>query len=345
MGRTVQRIEANLYRVFHHGRWQLRVQVQHPGDGRRRQRIVKTVVEGRIQRSRWMAGLDMGTATEAPQTVATVQGAFEHYELDLRRRGKDAVRTHQVRTGLATLWPEFLAMPVEAVTVDHLLEFRGRRERAGIAAGTVIRDLRVLRALFKKALGHDFVVPVAAFPAEDLTRVRWMTPGDEALAFTLLVEPFRAMARLAALTLMRQAEVRTLRAESVHLDQALILLPRAKGGPRPVFLGAEAVGILRARLKDSTGGLLFPSPKGTPYSRVHVSRVWRKAARTAGLRDFRFHDLRHHGATVALSAGASQQHLKALGGWRTDKMVGRYAHVLDPQMRALVEALSKGVRG
>ena len=48
---------------------------------------------------------------------------------------------------------------------------------------------------------------------------------------------------------------------------------------------------------------LFPNPDGGPYSRSQVSRVWHEAATAAGLTDFHFHDLRHHGATMALNAG------------------------------------------
>lgn len=36
---------------------------------------------------------------------------------------------------------------------------------------------------------------------------------------------------------------------------------------------------------------VFPSPDGVPYIRVHVSRMFCKATRGAGLRDFHFHDL------------------------------------------------------
>ncbi len=38
-----------------------------------------------------------------------------------------------------------------------------------------------------------------------------------------------------------------------------------------------------------------------------ISEVFRKAARGAGLKDFRFHDLRHHGATMALNHGFTTQ--------------------------------------
>jgi len=82
------------------------------------------------------------------------------------------------------------------------------------------------------------------------------------------------------------------------------------------------------------------NPDGRPYSRAHVSRVFRRATRRLGLRDFHFHDLRHHGATKALNAGYSAPIVMALGGWKTERMMRRYAAVTDPTLRRAAEALS-----
>jgi integrase len=76
------------------------------------------------------------------------------------------------------------------------------------------------------------------------------------------------------------------------------------------------------------------------YSRVHISRVLRKAAQGAGLRDFHFHDLRHHGATMALNKGFAGPIVMQLGGWKTEKMMRRYAAVTDATLRAAAEAVS-----
>jgi integrase len=81
-------------------------------------------------------------------------------------------------------------------------------------------------------------------------------------------------------------------------------------------------------------------PDGRPYSRVHVSRVFRKASQGAGLRGFTFHDLRHHGATMALNRGFSAPIVQALGGWKTERMMKRYAAVTDQTLRAAAEAVS-----
>jgi integrase len=153
------------------------------------------------------------------------------------------------------------------------------------------------------------------------------------------------MSRLAALTLMRLSELRLLRREMVHLEQGVVLLPRAKAGARPVILSAEAQKILARQLEGASdaqvpSGWIFPGPEGRPYSREHIGRVWRRAARAAGLRDLHFHDLRHHGATMALNRGFTAPIVQALGGWKTERMMRRYAAVTDQTLRAAAEAVS-----
>jgi integrase len=83
-----------------------------------------------------------------------------------------------------------------------------------------------------------------------------------------------------------------------------------------------------------------PTPDDQPYSLVHVSRLFRKAARAVGLRDFHFHDLRHHGATMALNAGFTREIVMALGGSKSGEMMRRYAAVTDQTRRAVAEAVS-----
>ena len=125
------------------------------------------------------------------------------------------------------------------------------------------------------------------------------------------------------------------------LDQGIIQLPLAKGRARVVVLSAAAQKILRAQLEGrGTSEWVFPNPKDRPYSRVHVSRVFRRAARAAGLRDFHFHDLRHHGATMALNAGFTAPIVQALGGWKSEKMMRRYAAVTDQTLRRAAEAVA-----
>jgi len=109
----------------------------------------------------------------------------------------------------------------------------------------------------------------------------------------------------------------------------------------------QLAGVIRARQRrphqleaHPASEWVFPSPDGPPYDRSYVGRVFRRAARAAGLRDFHFHDLRHHGATMALNAGFTAPIVMALGGWKTERMMRRYAAVTDQTLRRAAEAVS-----
>ena len=156
--------------------------------------------------------------------------------------------------------------------------------------------------------------------------------------------PFREIAKLAALTLMRLTELRTLRREMVHLEQGVVLLPRAKAGARPVILSAAAQKILRAPARGAAPGAsgCFPGPSGRPYSASTSARRFAGPRGRRGCEDFHFHDLRHHGATMALNQGFTAPIVMALGGWKTERMMRRYAAVTDQTLRAAAEAVSGG---
>ena len=68
--------------------------------------------------------------------------------------------------------------------------------------------------------------------------------------------------------------------------------------------------------------------------------VWRQASRSAGLKDVHSHDLRHHGATMALNRGFTAPIVMALGGWKTERMMRRYAAVTDQTLRKAAEAVA-----
>jgi integrase len=141
------------------------------------------------------------------------------------------------------------------------------------------------------------------------------------------------MADLAMLGVMRLSDVRLLQRKHVNLAVGMLELPSTKSGPRAVRLCKEAVAIVkRALARHRESQYVFPNQQGKPYSRVHISRCWRNAARTCGLANFSFHDLRKVLPTRALNRGASTAVVQMMGGWASARMVERYASVLNPTL-------------
>ena len=376
--------------------WLARVAYQ----GRRRAKVCRTKEEARHAEGELLRDLKADAARQEQEGArpATLRRLLEFYVDDLEGRGKGrdtigrAVETAHV---VELLTPELLDKPVSRIGEADVFAFRRARversatalrflaeakalradgkteraearekaaqeaQRAGTRPSTINRDLRTIRAALKRAR-PDFRFPAGAFLPEDETRVRWLRPEEELLVLETMRSPFREIAKLAALTLMRLSEIRTLRRQDVHLEQGVVMLPKAKAGARPVILSAEAQKTLRGQLEavdqahaeatrkaEEKGSTLprpseyvFPGPDGAPYERSYVGRVFRRAARAAGLRDFHFHDLRHHGATMALNHGFTAPIVMALGGWKTERMMRRYAAVTDQTLRAAAEAVS-----
>ena len=77
------------------------------------------------------------------------------------------------------------------------------------------------------------------------------------------------------------------------------------------------------------------SDLGYPVQNTNTA-AWQKALQRAGIKEFRWHDLRHTFASYHALNGTPLLTLKALGGWQTLEMVNRYAHLSAEGMRQYV---------
>jgi hypothetical protein len=72
---------------------------------------------------------------------------------------------------------------------------------------------------------------------------------------------------------------------------------------------------------------------------VDVKRRFDLAKSNAGIKDFRFHDLRHTAATRMADCGADAFTLAAIFGWSDVRMALRYTHATDEAKRRAVDRL------
>jgi integrase len=88
--------------------------------------------------------------------------------------------------------------------------------------------------------------------------------------------------------------------------------------------------------------------KGRPLTQVNT-RTWRRALGRAGITDFRWHDLRHTWASWLRQNDVPTWVLQELGGWKSESMVRRYAHMsvthLAPFADQLIFPVTSGTGG
>jgi integrase len=97
---------------------------------------------------------------------------------------------------------------------------------------------------------------------------------------------------------------------------------------------------LLERREQSTGdGLVFRSPR-TGGKLVDIKKAFRAACDDAGIKDFRFHDLRHTTGTRLGDVRTNATTIAEILGHSDLRMTKRYTQVTDPNKKRAVDALA-----
>ena len=206
----------------------------------------------------------------------------------------------------------------------------GMFKAAESSPATANRHLALIRAILMRAQRVwewiDRVPAITLYP-EPKQRIRWLTREQADQLLAELPPHLAAMARLSLVTGLRMANITGLEWAQVDLTRAVawIHADQAKGRRAiPVPLNAEALAVIRAQLGQHPERVF--TFRGKPIARASDS-AWYKALKRCGLKEFRWHDLRHTWASWHVQAGTPMHVLQELGGWRTPAMVQRYAHL------------------
>ena len=160
---------------------------------------------------------------------------------------------------------------------------------------------------------------------------------------------------LAASTTCRGVELKGLKWKDIDLFEKVFWVDRSKGetGRRTIPLNEDAMQALaRLRERAEIFGAAEPDHYVFPWclhgeiDPTRHQKSWRKAWRNltveAGLKGFRFHDLRHTAITELAEAGTSDAALMAIAGHMSRQMLEHYSHTRMEAKRAAVEKLSSG---
>ncbi len=211
--------------------------------------------------------------------------------------------------------------------------WRSKRVMNGIKSVTVNRDIAILKAVLSKAEEWGFIVtsPLSKFkPAhvDSIVKVRYLTQHEYGDHLTPMV-------LLSLNTGLRRGELFALRWEDVNFEQAILTIngDTAKSGKtRHIPLNIVAQNILKCwQEQTSAQGLVFHSYNGDPFNNVKTS--WTGLLKASGIKNFRWHDMRHHFASRLVMSGVDLNTVRELLGHADIKMTLRYAH-LAPEHKA-----------
>lgn len=229
------------------------------------------------------------------------------------------------------------------ITRDWIERIAQAKEKEGVRPATINRMLEVVRAILRKAQNEwEWIdkIPHVRMYAEENHRIRWITPCEAKRLVTELPPHLSDMAAFSLATGLRASNVMGLLWNDIDLVRchAWIHPDKAKSKKAiPVPLNTSAMAILQKR-KGINKEYVF-TYKDCPIGQCNT-KAWRKALERAGIKNFRWHDLRHTWASWHVQNGTSLQELQQLGGWSNLEMVLRYAHLSSEHLKQAANRVS-----
>lgn len=319
------------------GKWQARVQVKgHAAQS-------KTFIN-KVDAERWAKQVEVdiqkGSYTNLVSAERTTfKEVIERYITEvlptMRGGSADYIRLKALsRRPIAKL-------NMVALTPQKIAEHRDERLK-DIAPATVIRELSYFSSIItyaRKEWGINISNPVAlvARPKNPQGRNRILNEAESNALFEALRPIGRRsiwmlpLVRLALETAMRRSELLGLRWEHVDLQKRTIFIQLTKNGTsRTVPLSTGAIQIL-TEMPRNLDGRVFP------ITHKVVSQAFNRARKQAGVKNIRFHDLRHMAITRLAEKLPNLIELSAVSGHKSLAMLKRYYH---PSPERLAEKLA-----
>lgn len=211
----------------------------------------------------------------------------------------------------------------------------------------VNKELQVLSSVFTLALEKELITtrPKVALFQVSSERERYLTPGEETKLMAALNDSqwIKNIVTMALNTGMRRGEIFSLQWFDVNFEREAIHVRQTKSGKDRLVPMNSTVRAMLVSLQKSSS-YVFPSPK-TGQRLIDIKKGFMMAVLSAGLKDFRFHDLRHTAATRMAAGGADAFTLCSIFGWSDIRMALRYTHAMNDAKRDAVENMAgKAIR-
>lgn len=237
------------------------------------------------------------------------------------------------------------------ITPQVFTRHRDKRLRE-VEAGTVIRELGLLRAVFEVAR-REWDIPLQRNPLANVRKPKAASGRNRRLHANELTALLAACAdsrndwlepgiTLAVETGMRRGEILNIKRADLNTDARLLSIPETKTDiPRIIPLSDRAVQILQPMLDKAnvTDSRLFPVSANA--FRLAWERCKHRAAKQMpGIIDLRFHDLRHEAVSRFFELGLNVPEVAAISGHKDPRMLFRYTHLKPEDIVAKLRGLS-----
>jgi len=243
------------------------------------------------------------------------------------------------KQSLAHWQEEFQKKKLSEICKLDIERYKARRKEE-VAPRTVNEELACLRRLFYRMMEWGFAdenpVKGVKFLRQPPGRLKMLSPEEEKRLLDECCPSLKPVVITALNTGMRLGEIMNLEWNNIDFYHGFITVRNSKNGESRQIPMNETLRITLQNLPKSSDKV-FTSRNGKPYRSIRTA--FENAVRRAGLRDFRFHDLRHCFASKLRIKGADLADIKEYLGHKSFEMTMRYAHITPERKKDVIRLL------
>jgi len=236
---------------------------------------------------------------------------------------------------------------VEEFKAQKLNEVITGKVNHTVSPARVNRLLSCLKCMFNKAhawgrySGENPVKKVKML-RENNTRTRFLEQEEIIALLSNCQGGLKPIVVTALNTGMRLGEILGLRWQDIDLPRGIMFLRDTKNGEqREVPMNENVRSALSFIPRYETSAFVFCHKDGSPFR--DIRSPFFTALKKSGIKDFRFHDLRHTFASHLVMSGVDLNTVRELLGHKTLQMTLRYSHLSPNHKKRAVDILNKRI--
>ena len=227
---------------------------------------------------------------------------------------------------------------------DFKLKLQEERKSSN---ATVNKYLNILSKMYNLGIGDKLLTenPLTGVKKfrESNYKIRYLTREEEERMYRVMDEKFPYLKPIVVTALqtgMRRGEIFNLKWENIDFKYGFIELLETKSGKaRKIPISDKLKNIFNNLQTKIESEYVFINPEtGKPYRDIH--KKFHIILEEAGIKNFRFHDLRHTVATRLVEKGIDLVVVKEILGHSSIETTMRYAHAVPERKLKAIEILN-----
>ena len=258
------------------------------------------------------------------------------------KQNKRSFKSDRIMLGIIK---EYFGNPnINDITPNKLEEFKTYLlyERQ-VKPSTVNRYKALLSKMFSLGIDNGLIDdnPVKKMKSlrEENFKIRFLTKDEEVKLYEALSKSPKYLMDIVTLDLqtgMRKSEILNLKWKDIDFDFMFIEVLQSKSGKsRKIPLSDKALSVLNSIPVESE--FVFHIKQNKIGD---IKKCWNTALKNAGIKDFRFHDLRHTVATRMVEKGIDLVVVKEILGHADISTTMRYAHAVPERKKSAINVLN-----